>query len=273
MFANAGPKGKLSAAFNIFELIYHSTVRGVRQGHRNAVVAVLTAMLQALMLVAVFYIMFSVLGLRDSAVRGDFLLYVMSGIFLFITHNKAIGAVFGSEGPNSPMMNHAPMNTIISISSSALGALYIQFLALVCALFIYHIVVTPVVIEKPVAALAMFLAAWISGVGVGLVFLGLKPWIPGLASILQSFYTRANMVTSGKMFLANMMPGYMIAWFDWNPLFHAIDQARGYTFINYNPHFSDPMYPIKATLALVMIGLMLEFSARKNVSISWTAGK
>ena len=30
----------------------------------------------------------------------------------------------------------------------------------------------------------------------------------------------------------------MLTIFDWNPLFHTIDQARGFTFINYNPHYS-----------------------------------
>jgi hypothetical protein len=31
---------------------------------------------------------------------------------------------------------------------------------------------------------------------------------------------------------ANTMPYFMLAMFDWNPLFHLIDQARGFTFIN-----------------------------------------
>jgi ABC-type polysaccharide/polyol phosphate export permease len=61
--------------------------------------------------------------------RGDFLLYVMSGVFLFMTHVKAVGAVAGAEGPTSPMMKHAPMNTIVSIAAAALSALYIQVLS------------------------------------------------------------------------------------------------------------------------------------------------
>ncbi len=56
-------------------------------------------MMQAVIFVLAFYFMFSLLGLRGAAIRGDFLLYIMSGIFLFMTHTKSLGAVVGSEGP------------------------------------------------------------------------------------------------------------------------------------------------------------------------------
>ena len=74
--------------------------------------------------------MFSLLGARGSGVRGDFLLYLMSGIFLFLTHTKAMAAVVKAEGPTSPMMQHAPLNTAITISAAALAALYLQLLSL-----------------------------------------------------------------------------------------------------------------------------------------------
>ena len=93
--------------------------------------------------------MFSILGLRGAALRGDFLIYIMSGIFLYMTHSKALGAVVGSEGPASPMMQHAPMNTLISICSAALGSLYIQILSLGAILFIYHVAFTPLEVEQP----------------------------------------------------------------------------------------------------------------------------
>ncbi len=273
MFAKSAPRGRLSAALNILALIYHSTVRSIRQGNRNAIFALLSAMLQTMILVGAFYFMFTILGLRKNAIRGDFLLYIMSGIFLFVCHIKAMGAVFGAEGPVSPMMQHAPMNTIIAIASAALGSLYIQVISMFCVLFLYHIIISPIQIDDPAGAFAMLLLAWFTGVAAGLVFLGLKPWIPGLAGILQSVYSRANMIASGKMFVANTLPGYLLAMFDWNPLFHAIDQARGFTFINYNPHFSNIQYPIKVAIVLIMIGLMLEFFARKNVSLSRSAGR
>ena len=86
-------------------------------------------------------------------------------------------------------------------------------------------------------------------------------------------YARINMIASGKMFVANSLPAYMLAIFDWNPLFHTIDQTRGFIFINYNPHFSSATYPLYVEIALVVIGLIGESYTRKYASVSWNAGR
>ena len=265
------PQSSLGSALAMFEVIYHSIVRSVRQSHNNAFMAIITNMLQAVIFVLAFYVMFSVLGLRGAAIRGDFLLYIMSGIFLFLTHTKSLGAVVGSEGPASPMMQHAPMNTIVSILSAAFGALYIQVLSMAAILFIYHVAFTPITIDQPFPAFGMLLIAWFTGCALGVVLLALKPWFPTAVSIFTTIYQRANMIASGKMFVANTLPSFMLAMFDWNPLFHAIDQSRGYVFINYNPRYSDWEYAWWVGVILVMVGLMGEFYTRRHASISWSA--
>lgn len=265
------PQSGFGSAMAMLELIYHSVVRSVRKSHNNAFLAIATNMLQVVIFVLAFYVMFSVLGLRGAAIRGDFLIYIMSGIFLYITHTKSLGAVLGSEGPASPMMQHAPMNTIISIASAALGALYIQVLSMFMILFVYHVAFTPIQIDDPFGAFGMLLIAWFTGCALGLVLLAIKPWFPTFVSIFSQIYQRANMIASGKMFVANTLPSFMLAMFDWNPLFHAIDQARGYAFINYNPRYSSWEYALWVGIVLLMVGLMGEFYTRKHASISWSA--
>ncbi len=271
MFQYAHRRTRLAGAAQILELIFHSIVRSVRKKHNNAFIAIGLNMLQVVLFVLVFYFMFIVLGLRSSAVRGDFLLYVMSGIFLFMVHTKAVGAVAGAEGPNSAMMQHAPMNTFIAIAAAALSSLYVQVLSMFVILYIYHAAFTPVHIEQPLPAFGMLLLAWFTGCGVGLIFLVLKPWFPTVTGIMTTIYQRANMIASGKMFVANMLPGYMIAMFDWNPLFHCIDQSRGFVFLNYNPRYSNWEYAFWVGVVLLVIGLMGEFYTRKHASVSWNA--
>lgn len=273
MFQAHVTSSRRSAAMAMMEVIYHATVRSVRKTHSNALIGLFLNMLQTMTLVAVFYVMFGVLGLRGSTVRGDFLIYIMSGIFLFITHTKTMGAVVGSEGPASPMMQHAPMSTFIAIISAALGSLYMQVLSAVFVLFIYHVAFNPVEILNPVGAMGMLILAWFSGMAVGMIFLAAKPWFPQFVSVASTIYARANMIASGKMFLANTLPYTMLKMFDWNPLFHTIDQARGFAFINYNPHYSSVMYPLVVSIILLMLGFMGENYTRKHVSISWSAGK
>ncbi|MEX0283965.1 MAG: ABC transporter permease [Paracoccaceae bacterium] len=271
MFYSTAPKTKLGASYRTLELIYHTAVRNVRKTHNNAIFAIATNITQMIFMVLAFYFMFSILGLRGFAVRGDFLVYIMSGIFLYMTHLKAVGAVMGSEGPTSPMMQHAPLNTAISIAGSIVSALYIQVMSLVVILFVYHVAITPLDIDKPAGAFGMLMLAFFTGLGVGMILLALKPWFPGFVSIFMLVYQRANMIASGKMFLANTLPTYMLVMFDWNPLFHCIDQARGFAFVNYFPRNSDWHYALWLGLALLMIGLMGEFYTRKHSSLSWSA--
>ena len=51
------------------------------------------------------------------------------------------------------MMQHAPMNTAISISSPVLGSLYLQTLSMFVILFIYYVVFSPFVIDDPIGGI------------------------------------------------------------------------------------------------------------------------
>lgn len=266
------PSGKASL-LEVFELVYHVAVQSVRKSHRNALVGLGMEILQSIIFVAVFYAMFTLLGMRGSAIRGDFIMYLMSGIFLFMTHTKAMAAVMTAEPPTSPIMNHARMNVFISILANALKSLYLQILAMGVILLACHLALNPIVVDNPGKAALMFFAAWFSGFCIGLVFAAAKPWSPEIITILQQLVMRVNMIASGKMFVANSLPGSMLPYFDWNPLFHAIDQMRGAIFINYYPRVTDPTYPFLFAVVLLMIGLMGLQYTRKYASASWSAGR
>ena len=169
------------------------------------------------------------------------------------------------------MMQHAPMNTFIAIFSAALGALYIQTLTMIVMLGVYFLAFERFTLQDPAGCLGMFMLAWLSGVGVEMVFLAAKPWAPNLVGIVSSIYQRINMFASGKMFVANTLPGFMISMFAWNPLFHVIDQTRGYAFVNYVPQNSNWLYPLAISLALIMGGLIAEAHTRKHASASWNS--
>ena len=271
MFETNRKRTRLQVAWAMTELTYHSMVRAIRGGSNNAVVGLLMNMLTAVMLVIIFYVMNSLLGLRDGMIRGNYIVFLFTGIFLFLTHVGAVGAVMGAPSSVSAMMLHAPMNTTVAIISSALASLFKQLFSAIVVLFVYHVAFEPIEIFKPLPTLGAFILGWFTGCCVGMFFLALKPWIPKLIGVISQVYTRANMIASGKMFLANMLPGYMLRMFDWNPLFHCIDQTRGFAFLNYNPRYSNLEYPITIGLILLVIGLLGEFYARKKQSISWSA--
>ena len=273
MFETKRYESALGSAQGMAELVYHNTVRTVRKTHRNAIIGLGLNIVQSLTMVAGFYFMFDLLGMRAAAIRGDFVLYIMSGIFLFMTHAKTLAAVSGAETSTSPMMKHAPMSTAVSVASAAFASLYQQILSMVVILWAYHVWAGPITIHNPLGAFMMVLLAWFTGIGVGLVFFALRPWLPEMSNILTQIYARANMIASGKMFVANMLPPSMLALFDWNPLFHAIDQCRGFVFLNYFPRNSSIEYAVIVGIVLIVLGMMGEFVTRKQASMSWGAGR
>ncbi|MEM9972053.1 MAG: ABC transporter permease, partial [Pseudomonadota bacterium] len=205
--------------------------------------------------------------------RGDFLLFVMSGIFVFMTHVKSAAGVMGADGPTSPMMKHLPMNQGIAVCAAALGALYTQAISVVAILGVYHLIWKPISLHDPFGASMMLLLAWFSGCALGLCLLAAKPWLPKLTMIVNQIYSRINMFASGKMFLANQLPPHLVAMFAWNPLFHIIDLGRGYMFINYNPMKTSLTYPIVVSLIFLAIGILGVSFTSRHASASWDAAR
>ncbi|MDT1063256.1 ABC transporter [Paracoccus sp. CPCC 101403] len=273
MFVQPRNRNMFEAAFNTLALIYHVTANNLRKGQRNAIVGLLMTVVRGIMMILGFYLLFVIIGVRRSPLRGDFTVYIMTGIFMFMTHTQSIGAVAGAGNPTNQMVKHGPMNTAVLIAAAALATLYRQTFAAIVILAGYHYLMEPIHIEYPVACYGMLLMAWFSGCTIGLIFLSFRPWWPQAAQVLTAFYQRMNMVFSGKMFVANTLSTAMLHSFSWNPLFHIIDQTRGFAFINYTPRNTSLEYPLYCIIALLMIGLMAEFVTRKSVSISTMAGR
>lgn len=270
MFARRQNRNMVQAALAQLQLVYHQTVANLRRGHRNAFAGLVIQVIQSLIMIGAFMALFLVMGLRSSPVRGDFLIFMMTGIFMFRVHVQTMSSVAMSGRTNMAMTKHEPMTTAVLITAAALSTLYQQVLASAVILGGYY-VIEPFSIADPVGAMGMLLLAWASGAAIGLVLLALIPWAPSVIPLIMRLIQRANMVFSGKMFLANLMPGFMLKMFIWNPLFHICDQARGFAFINYTPMKTSLSFPIYVTLALTMLGLLLEFVTRKHQSLSWSA--
>ncbi len=271
MFETRTSQRMPSLIFSFFEVTFHATVRKVRASHGNAVLSIVLSIMQSLLFIAAFYLMFLFIGGRTAALRGNFMVYLMSGIFLYLTHIQTVRGVMGADNSTSAMMQHGPMNTLVSICSAAFSVLYTQMIAVLCILLLIHTVILEVEIHNWVGALGMFMLAWASGVVIGIVLMALQPWMPDVVNILSLVYIRANMIFSGKMFLANMMPSIMLPAFTWNPLFHIIDQTRGFVFVNYFPHATNYQYPFYFTLSVLLLGMMGEAYTRKHASSSWGA--
>lgn len=271
MFIQPKNRTILQAAGATLGLIYHQTVYNLRNDHRNAVVGLVMTVLQSAIFLMAFLLIYLIMGVRNSPIRGDFTLFLLSGIFMFMVHIQASGAVAGSHSLSGGLIKHEPLSPAILIAAAALAVLYRQTISCLAILWAYHVLIAPVRFEAWPGSLAMYLLAWFSGACIGLIFLGIRPWSPKGARLVTTAYQRINMFASGKMFVANVLPNLLLPWFVWNPLFHIIDQQRGFLFINYSPLKTDPLYALWFSLAALMVGLLINFTTRKYESLSWSA--
>lgn len=259
-------------AFTFVELIFHTTVREVRvESGGNAILGLLAAVSRILMMVMLFYFMFAVLGIRGNIIRGDIILFLAGGILLFFMHNTALSKTLKAASFVGPLMQHAPMTPTLAIISAALAVFYIHILAMAIILSALFLLRDNASILDPTGMIVPFTLAWASGVVNGLLLLVIKPFMPKAVALLSTVYQRANLVTSGKFFVANLLPQSVLPFFAWNPLFHCIDQMRGAMFVNYFPKNTNLSYPMKYVFAGIVIGLMFEFWLRKTVSKSTSA--
>ena len=253
------------STLGLIELIYISIVRSFRKSTGGSLMGFTGLLFQPLLLFCMFYVMFEVFG-RSPRIRGDFLMFMMTGIFLYRAHIQAVTTLKGAGHSSSGMMYYAKTSTLLSILASALNQLYIVILSVIVIMGTSYLIRGKLEVYDPPAMILPFFLAWASGLAVGLLFMAFSPMAPGIIPRLYQIYRRAQMITSGKMFVANTIPATLLPFFAWNPLFHSIDQARGHAFINYVPKNTYIEYPLYFTLAALAIGFIVEFAMRARTS-------
>src|SRR5690606_38420878 len=116
---------------------------------------ILLIIAQTLLFVSIFMLLYLLVGIRGSPIRGDFMLYLMSGIFLFMSHVRTVGAASSSHSPGGGLIKHPPLNPAVLIAASALSTLYGQSGGAIVLLGVYHITVNTISIYFFPGALAM----------------------------------------------------------------------------------------------------------------------
>ena len=253
------------------DLVFHSVVREVRTQSGNATFGILKEFTNIVVFLGIFYIISVFMG-RGGSIRGSLVLFLLTGIILFLTHIKAIASVRTASNATSAIMMHTPMTVILSILAKSFAGLYFQFVAVMAIVFFLWIFGADLTVHDPGGMVIPSILAWTSGISIGMLFMIFAPIAPLFVKNVSPLYQRAQMFTSGKFMPAAYLPVSFIGYFSWNPLFHAIDQARVAAFVNYNSDVTNLAYPFWFTVVAFTFGLMGEFWARKNLSKSKHGG-
>ena len=150
----------ISGTLVLLKQVYFGHVGGMRKSSGwNAVLGLIGSMMQTVISIMTFYFMFQLMGARSSPFKGNYMLYIISGIAMFMVHNTTVQAVAGAEGPTSGMMQHAPMHTILRHAWQRCKALYQQTITTRKIWSIYHFTVNPLEIFNPIGLAGRFSSA------------------------------------------------------------------------------------------------------------------
>ncbi len=248
-----------------FQKLFHYAVGMVRQESGSTSMGFLKAIFETLFMF--FSMMLIMLLIRGFGVqiRGEFGFYILSGVSLFLMHNKVIGALLDKKG-NDPMLAILSISRGMMIVGSIIHVVYMQFIItalLFMALVIYYGNI-PVFNWNMLIFCYLINILW--SVSLGSLFLALSPLSEYVITKISMVYRRVGMVTSGKMIPGNLLGlmGKFKGLFLINPLFHLIDQTRGALFQHYVPFVSNIYYPIQMSAAVFIVSSIIYFSLKNR---------
>jgi len=248
-------------------LVYAMTVRDLRIVQRNAALGIILAIATPLATTLIFYVLMEVMQMRSAPVRGDDLTFLLTGFMVFFFHIKTAGAVSGAVMPS--MMPHQRATPFLFICVKACSAGYNNALAFIVILALNYLLRGVWEMQDPLWVIATVAVAWVYGIGIGMVFLALQRYF-AWTQVLKLAYMRIMFFTSGKFFLGNNAP--FREFYDWNPLFHIIDQTRTGVFVNYTAHTTSLGYPLIFCFIALVVGFLGENYVRRHYSVSHFPG-
>lgn len=253
----------------IVDKLFYYAVTIVQKKSGSAAWGLLKAVSQFFFMFIIFWIIMQLMNrVGFGKVRGNFELFVLTGVGHFLLHNMLVSSVSGAEKQSSLNLNMVGVDSFTALFSNVLSQLYlIAFAIFVLLVLIYYYSIGKTYqleLNDPIFFTKCILLGLGWAFAMGYFFRALQGFIPAVAKPLNMLYRRMGMITSGKMFLANSIPSSMFAIYSWNPLFHIIDQTRSAVFLNYTAFRTSLEYPFKMTIIFLFLGFSGDFILRRR---------
>ena len=196
---------------------------------------------------------------------GDsFFFFYFTGLTPYLLFTHTSDHMSHAIVQNRPMLQ-LPMVTNIDVMA-ARGLLELATMALIFLLFTVGFMIAGVDAfpKDPGAALFAFLAAWLLGLGFGVINACLTVFFSMWHHVF-SIVLRALYFSSGIFYVPGAMPQAVREGLAWNPLLHCVDWFRTAFFRSYEPAWLDRGYPVAFALVVIAIGLMVEAAFRRSL--------
>ncbi|MGR3608783.1 MAG: ABC transporter permease [Sulfitobacter sp.] len=212
------------------------------------------AILEPALGVTLMVVIFST-GFRSPPLGTNFAIYYASGLLPFIMFNSTAAKVQQSINYSRQLLAYPR----VTFMDALLARLFLNILtqAMVGVMIFSFILIvydTRTILDIPRLLNAYAMAIGI-GFGIGVlncVFISRQAVWQNIWSVIS----RPLVFVSGVIFLHDRIPEPFSTWLEWNPLVHAIGEARKAFYYSYRGAYVDYSYPYFFALICTVLGLL-----------------
>ena len=219
------------------------------------------ALLEPLMFIAILRVARSFLkGLTPGILPPT--TFIVLGIIPSYMFLSGMSAVMKAVGDQDKLLQFPRVTPVDIGIASGLRSFCIYFV-LFCVF-----VVPSSIIEKAwppdniLKVLFGLLALLVLGNALGFIFGAVRRVFPPVRQFV-SYYTLANRMIGGMLFVITQIPSTLWPWLTWNPVLHCSEMIRDGWFVQYTSPIASPAYVLEWIFGLLLLGLSLERFVRR----------
>jgi capsular polysaccharide transport system permease protein len=188
--------------------------------------------------------------------------FIVLGIIPSYMFLNAMSAVMKATGDQDKMLQFpriTPIDVGIASAIRAFCIYFVLFLAFVVPSSIIEGAWPPQNVLEVLFAMFSMLTF---GIALGFVFGAVRRVFPPVRQFV-SYYTLANRMIGGMMFVITQIPSTYWPYLTWNPILHCSEMIRDGWFVTYTSPIASPAYVLEWILGMLLLGLSLERFVRR----------
>lgn len=226
----------------------------------------LWALLQPLIMVAIFVAIFSTI--RSGNPHGmPLVLFMLVGIVPFTMFRDTMSQMQSAIAMNKSLFAFPQVTTFDVIISRGILEVLLLSGVLIILLFGMDMAGQNVNIERPLGVLAACGLLALLGMGLGFVFATLSPFIPSIKQFSSALLGRPLFLSSGIFFTADSVPSPVREYLLYNPIMHILELLRSAFFYEFETAHGDWAYASTWSITMFAFGLLVHQAMRRKAIV------
>ena len=224
------------------------------------------ALLEPLLWVGTFYVLFSLLG-RSAPAGMPLFAFLITGFVPFGLFRNVVSNTTVAVESNKGLLAYPRIRPLDLVFSRALLEFVTQFMVFTILIATAGLIEDKLPIDNVLVTLLGIVLVGALGGSLGLMLCGLVVMSPTVSRI-QGPILRPLMWFSAVFYPLDAVPSNLREMVLYNPLAHAIELVRYGWFAGYSARYVSASYPLYWVLVMAFFGLTLERVARRRLELS-----